>query len=356
MAAALGTLIVSGLPGASATPSSPAPAPDPRPDRSWQQVEPFTDQGLRGLAVAGPNRVWVAGDDGGVFRTGDGGRRWVDVSPETDTPLAFRDVEVVAPGVAVVMSIGTGTDSRIYRTTDAGRSWREVFRNRDPQAFYDCVSMWPDGRHGIAFSDPVDGRFRIIRTADAGRTWRVVKPRRMPRALEGEFAFAASGTCIETAGRTRAWFGTGGADARVFRTTDRGRTWRVSRVPIRAGESSGVNSIEFRGPRVGVAVGGDFAAPGRGRRTVAVTTDGGLTWQRGADARGYRSAVAFRRPSSTSVVVAVGSGGSDLSPDAGRHWRPVGDLSLDAVRCVSGTCWGSGQDGVVARLRLGGSR
>jgi photosystem II stability/assembly factor-like uncharacterized protein len=60
--------------------------------------------------------------------------------------------------------------------------------------------MYPDGMHGLAMSDPVDGKFRIIATDDSGATWSVVARKGMPKAVEGEFGFAASGTCLVTAG------------------------------------------------------------------------------------------------------------------------------------------------------------
>ena len=51
--------------------------------------------------------------------------------------------------------------------------------------------------------------------------------------LPNEAAFAASGTCLIVQGTSNVWIGTGGGErARVFRSTDRGRTWSVSDTPI----------------------------------------------------------------------------------------------------------------------------
>ena len=84
----------------------------------------------------------------------------------------------------------------------------------------------------------------------------------MPAALPGEGAFAASGTCLVVQGDRNAWFGTGGG--RVFRSTDRGRTWTVHKTPIRAGNgSSGIFSLTFWDADHGVAVGGDYKEPDR---------------------------------------------------------------------------------------------
>ncbi|HUG62600.1 MAG TPA: hypothetical protein VMP03_12185, partial [Methylomirabilota bacterium] len=121
-------------------------------------------------------------------------------------------------------SIGTGTDSRVYMTSDGGQSWTLSFTHDEPNAFYDCRTFF-DRKRGLALSDSVDGRFRIIATEDGGRSWRILQAD-MPPALPGEFAFAASGQCIVSAGGKHAWFATGGgAEARVFRSDDRGETW-----------------------------------------------------------------------------------------------------------------------------------
>ena len=78
----------------------------------------------------------------------------------------------------------------------AAARWTETFRNTDPAAFYDCLAFFDD-RHGLALSDPVDGKFRILATDDGGRSLAGrCRPTGMPAALAGEFAFAASGTCL----------------------------------------------------------------------------------------------------------------------------------------------------------------
>src|SRR6185312_10192171 len=106
-------------------------------------------------------------------------------------------------------------------------SWTSAFVNQDANAFYDCMTFL-DRRHGLALSDPVDGKFRILATGDGGRSWRVLPSAGMPAALTGEFAFAASGTCLVSAGG-KAFFATGGgAAARVFTSRDGGLRWSVT--------------------------------------------------------------------------------------------------------------------------------
>lgn len=224
----------------------------------WQEHVVPSKESLRGLDAVDRRTAWAAGDDGGVWRTTDGGRTWQDVAPKGTDDLAFRDVEALGRNTAVVLSIGEGDQSRIYRTADGGRTWRNSFVNDDPAAFYDCMAFFRGGRQGLALSDPVDGKFRVLATRDGGRTWSVRPDDGMPAAVPGEFAFAASGTCIDTAGRRDAWIGSGGTASRIYHSHDRGRTWTVVDAPIPASPAGGVFSVAFDRPQRGVAVGGDF--------------------------------------------------------------------------------------------------
>ena len=187
-----------------------------------------------------------------------------------------------------MLSIGNGPESRIYKTTDAGATWTLQFTNDDPKAFFDAMAFW-DADHGIAVSDSVDGAFVIITTDNGGRTWTRVPADRLPAALPNEGAFAASGTNVTVVGRDHVWFGTGAATrARVLRSADRGRTWQIAETPLAAGQTSGIYSIAFRDAPHGVVVGGDYSKEPEAVDNVAVTDDGGATWNpsRGGDSPG----------------------------------------------------------------------
>jgi photosystem II stability/assembly factor-like uncharacterized protein len=338
-----------------------------RPGPAWTLQNTGVTARLRGLAAVSARVAWASGTEGTVLRTVDAGRTWRRVGPAGTTDLQFRDIEAFDADHAVALSIGAGDLSRVYVTGDGGRTWAETFRNDDPAAFYDCMAFF-DRRHGLALSDPVGGKFRILSTADGGRHWRVLPPEGMPAALDGEFAFAASGTCLVTARSDdraagsddrAAWFATGGgAAARVFRSTDRGATWAAVATPVPSGPTAGIYSLAFRDRRHGLAVGGDFTTPTTAPNGAATSQDGGVTWIAAKTVPGeYRSGVAWL-PATDRAALAVGPTGSDISYDAGRTWVRFDTGSFDAVACAGrgswdGGCWASGEHGRVARLRWG---
>ncbi|HMJ01047.1 MAG TPA: hypothetical protein VK488_14520 [Gaiellaceae bacterium] len=317
---------------------------------SWHDTPTGSTASLRGLSAVSASTAWSSGSGGTVLRTVDRGATWQAIGPSGTDTLQFRDIEAFDADRAVILSIGNGSDSRIYVTSDGGQSWTLAFVNDDANAFYDCMTFFDD-RRGLALSDPPDGvKFRILATSDGGQSWHVVDPAGMPAALSGEFAFAASGQCIASDHGRRAWFGTGGgAQARVFRSDDRGQTWSVSPTPILSSPTAGIFSLAFKGQQHGLAVGGDFAAPTASPDNFASTDDGGSTWQLvpGAPPE-YRSGAAWV---DGHTVIAVGPSGSDVSTNGGTSWRRFDDGSLHTTDCASPvSCWASGADGRAAYL------
>jgi photosystem II stability/assembly factor-like uncharacterized protein len=320
----------------------------------WRPQVSGTESRLRGLSVVSSQVAWASGARGTVLRTIDGGASWRRLSVPGAERLDFRDLHAVDDRAAWILASGPGEQSLIERTTDGGATWALSYRSDDPRVFLDAIAFW-DSTHGIAQGDPVDGRFLILTTDDGGRSWKPAPGARQPPALAGEGAFAASGTCLVTQGDRNAWFGTGAAKvARVFRSTDRGQSWTVADTPLAAGSpSSGIFSLAFRDADHGVAVGGDYLHPEKGKRIAARTTDGGRTWlePKGPGPASYRSAVAYIPGTRPPTLVTVGPNGADVSTDDGETWKPLGSSGFDAIGFAgSGAGWAVGDGGRIARF------
>lgn len=314
----------------------------------WVQQPIDTTSDFRGLAAASPMVAWVSGTKGTFGRTTDGGQTWTTGTVAGAEKLDFRDVEAFGESTACLLSAGPGEESRIYKTTDGGKNWTLQFKNADPAAFFDAIAFW-DEQHGIALSDPVNGRFPLIVTEDGGTHWKVLPEKSRPAALPNEGAFAASGACLITRGKNDVWFCSGGAKAaRVFHSSDRGRSWTVAETPILAGvESAGIFSIAFRDADHGVIVGGDYRKPKETTATAAFTSDGGKTWKLSEKPPPFRSCIAWAKDR----WIAVGTTGSDASLDDGATWKPLDQANYNSVAfTATGEGWAAGPKGRIARL------
>jgi photosystem II stability/assembly factor-like uncharacterized protein len=84
--------------------------------------------------------------------------------------------------------------------------------------------------------------------------------------------------------------------------------------------------------------------PDESAGTIAITNDGGKTWNAGT-LPGYRSAVWCR---DSSICIATGTSGSDYSSDGGKGWKGFGSEGYNAI----GGIFAVGANGRIATLML----
>ena len=305
-----------------------------------------TTASLRGLSAVNDRIAWSSGSGGTVLRTLDGGRTWQNVSPAGADTLDFRDVQAFSADTALVMH--AGYPGLILQTCDGGRHWQTVYHDPRPGIFLDAMSFW-DNRHGLAFGDALNGRLVVITTADGGRSW---QRQRGPVALAQEGGYAASGTCLATRDDSLAWIALGTPAARVLYTTNRGHSWQGGRTPMQQDEAGcGIFSLDFSSAQYGIAVGGCYPHPEATAKNLAITHDGGRTWQLVAKKRprGYRSAVAWLPD--TNIWLCTGPTGTDISYNNGLRWQALDSTGYHALALPSGAGgWLCGPRGRLARV------
>jgi len=321
--------------------------------QQWTHEESHTKESLRGLSVVSNKIAWASGTHGTYVRTTDFGQTWVPAQVPGAESLDFRDVEAFSADLAYLLAAGPGEQSRIYKTNDGGKHWDVQFSNHEPKGFLDCMAFW-DSQRGIVVGDPVNGKFQLLTTNDGGQHWNYISPESLPPAKDGEGAFAASGTCITTQGKSNTWFVTGGSTARVFRSSDAGKTWSVSDTPIMYGPASaGIFSIAFHDAKHGVIAGGDYKEPERGGANLAKTSDGGRTWMLvRVSPQKYFSAVAYLG-GRYGGVFAGGSSCIGSSVNGLRSWKEFVPAKVNAIGSDhSSNIWAVGPDGTILRAEF----
>jgi photosystem II stability/assembly factor-like uncharacterized protein len=154
-------------------------------DLSWRHIGPF--RGGRSVAAVGvpsdPMTYYQGGVGSGMWKSTDGGERWVNISDDTfgtssvgAIAVAESDPNVVYVGMGehAIRGVMTSHGDGVYRSTDAGRSWsrlglentRQISRIRVHPSDPDLVYV---AAQGMAYGESEDRG--IYRSSDGGSTW-----------------------------------------------------------------------------------------------------------------------------------------------------------------------------------------
>lgn len=212
-------------------------------DLSWRHLGPF--RGGRSVAVAGvksePMTYYHGGVGSGVWKTGDGGVTWRNISDSTfgtssvgAIAVAPSDPNVVYVGMGehAVRGVMTSHGDGVYRSTDAGKTWthlgldntRHIARIRvhpeDPDRVYVAAQ-------GAAYGESEDRG--IYRSGDGGETWQKVLYV-SNSASAAELAMDPTNPRILYAGfwdhvRYPWQVRSGGPGSGLWKSTDGGDTW-----------------------------------------------------------------------------------------------------------------------------------
>jgi photosystem II stability/assembly factor-like uncharacterized protein len=289
-----------------------------------------TRQGLAGkdlnaVYFADSKRGWIAGDDGFISHTEDGGQTWA--RQKLATTDAVNDVYFRNHEEGFLLA-----GERIFGTRNGGSEWREVsvfapenFDGALPELysirFAGKRRGWVVG--SLSRRDKVTDSF-VLHTTDAGASWvRQLVPVRA-ELIHLDFVSDERGWIVGTAGT-------------ILRTIDGGDTW----IAQRSKTDATLYHVDFRNNRVGWAVGE--------RGTVLRTTDGGDTWLPvKVPVRATLLSVQFVSDDDGWIV---GRGGTILrTGDGGRTWirqESQTTQNLYALYVDRKVNWAVGGDGLV---------
>ncbi|MBK1895952.1 WD40/YVTN/BNR-like repeat-containing protein [Chryseobacterium paridis] len=198
-----------------------------------------------------------------------------------------------------------------------------VFKDTVKTAFYDALHFVNDDL-AYSFSDSDTNDNLKLAVLKNGK-WGLFKNEVILN--KGEAAFAASNTNIAST-KKYLWIATGGKASRVIRMDFKTGKIEIFNTPFTQGEASqGMYSIDFYDDRFGVAVGGDYTKQADNINNIAITKNGGKTWQiqaSGANA-GYMTCVKIRPGSNGKEMIAVGDQHISYSADFGKTWKKISD-------------------------------
>jgi photosystem II stability/assembly factor-like uncharacterized protein len=256
---------------------------------TWQR-----SPGLSGdlVAFADHRDGWVEAS-GEYLHTSDGGATWRRLTSAPKPPVG---------DLAAAHGTVWAAHGRAFRSTDAGGHWTAVTGRLGLQAIaaVSATQAWAVGSRGL-----------IIHTADGGRHW-VRQPSGVTADLL-DVAFADAG---------HGW--AGGQSGRLLRTVDGGRHWTTTRL----GSPPGVRQLSFADDTHGIALLNML------RPDILVTADGGRTWTTvHLPVPTDRPTAVTMEDASHAVLIAYSVtqriSHTWTSSDGGKTWQRGADLSAD---------------------------
>lgn len=228
--------------------------------QNWTTSKTGSKGDLISVYFTSANTGWVAGDDGYLANTNDGGKTWSQKRIETQdsiNEIYFRNED---NGYLVA-------GRKMFKTTDAGRSWKE-FR---PLNNYNNLNGTPDflsvrfigKKEGFIIGSlfkVIGGEERItdslvLKTTDGGETWsRLIIPYKK-EIIHLDFVNDDYGWMV----------GDGGL---ILATTNAGQNWEVQK----SGTTEPLYNVDFRDKNEGYAVGK--------KGTILRTENGGKIWEK----------------------------------------------------------------------------
>lgn len=297
---------------------------------------------IRGLHLVNDSVGWASGSKGTFLRMIDG-KTWKADTVAKHAHLDFRDVHAFDANTALLMV--AGQDGRILRTEDGGVSWVEVYTRLDSGIFLDGMDFFKGV--GYCYGDPMNGKFVVIRSNDLGKTWLDITSDEMPLAMPKEAGFAASGTGV-LAFENSVLIATGGDSISRVLSFNNG-IWNAMNTTLRSDEGCGIFSLVRTNDRL-VAVGGCYLDSTSAKANCAISMDEGATWSliEENQPRGYRSCVSYS--STAKLLVATGSTGMEYSLNGGWDWIPVSEEGYHTCSLADSTGWVMGRGGKMAKL------
>jgi len=296
---------------------------NPLPGNARSRTPMVTIEHLFAVESRGSSHAWIAGFEGTVLHTSDGGKSWeIQKSP---VAVNLYDICFVDNDTGWIV----GQRGTVLHTSNGGKTWTKQETNTDQRLFdahfIDDKTGWAVGTMGT-----------ILHTGNGGETW-VKQGRGEDRYYNGVYFFDAQ----------KGWIV--GEYSVIYHTADGGTTWSpqvCNEIQPEEAEKDfpppppNLYGVYFKSPLVGWATGMDGI--------IIKTGDGGKTWKRltpKTDFTLYQVAVVGENG------WAIGAHGSYMvSSDGGNTWKLL-EAALGTKFWLRDMAFSSGKHGWIVGAR-----
>jgi photosystem II stability/assembly factor-like uncharacterized protein len=257
----------------------------------WRNVGPF--HGGRISSVSGvigdPGTFYMGTPLGGIWKTTSAGVTWFPIFDQETSVDSFGAVQVAPSNPDIVYAgagdpIGGSLGNGMWKSSDAGKSWQHI--GLEDTVKIDSIVVDPADPNLVLVSALGDSSHHgggVYRSTDGGQNWtNVLKPADYDGTRDLQSAYDDPQVMLAATQGT-AGFG-GGAPgggtppkrepAKLFKSTDEGKTWTEIKIPPFPGRVSPAVAMHTEGKRMYIV--GNNIENGSG---LYRSDDGGATWQ-----------------------------------------------------------------------------
>ncbi len=141
--------------------------------KNWTAVSPVLDDSPVSaieIAPADSDRIYVGTENGGVFRSLDGGRTWsANLSGATLPGHAITRIDSTAKlgEDCILLTVANFGHPHVFRSQDAGKTWEDIDNGQLPDVPHHAVVIRPDAPETIYVGNDAG----VFLSPDSGRTW-----------------------------------------------------------------------------------------------------------------------------------------------------------------------------------------
>jgi photosystem II stability/assembly factor-like uncharacterized protein len=166
---------------------------------SWQAVSGLLDGSPISaieVAPADSQRVYVGTENGGFFRSLDGGATWSPnmAGPELPGVTITRLESSPVNADVLFVSVANFGNSHVFRSNDGGATWRDVDRGRLPDVPHHAIAIPPDEPKTVYVCN--DAGVHV--SHDLGGAWRSLK-RNLPNTMCVDLVYHQGAGTLTTA-------------------------------------------------------------------------------------------------------------------------------------------------------------
>ena len=301
---------------------------------TWHDVWPANAVGAIGAVAVAPNHpsdVWVgtgesaprndASYGNGVWRTTDGGRRWVHAGLNGSFAISRIIIDPQDPNVALAGVLGNpfldSSERGVFRTTDGGRTWKRTLFSGPQSGISDMAAdpknanilyagVWQFRRMPWTFTSggQIDALYKSV---DGGRSWRRLQGGGLPAGSMGRI-----GVAVSASDSRRVYALIQSKTGLLWRSDDAGAHWRLM------SRNTLIDQRPFYMSRLAVDPVNEnhvfFAS-----ENLIETRDGGRTFNDVQDAV-HQDHHDFWISGNGRRIIEADDGGAPISVDGGRTW------------------------------------